>query len=862
MLDVETKSRINTARDILVGKVPDPKSQVEQITIALIYKFMDDMDVESEELGGKRTFFVGEYAKYAWRKIFDPRQSGYELLNLYSEAIDKMDINPGVPKLFRDIFKNAYLPYRDPETLKSFLKIINEFDYSHSEKLGDAFEYLLSVLGSQGDAGQFRTPRHIIDFMVEIVDPKKGETILDPACGTAGFLISSYKHIIRQNSSNYNPDEHNGISSNGDQSVADRIISTNGYAGDKLTADDRKILAKNIHGYDISPDMVRLSLVNMYLHGIKDPKIFEYDTLTSEDNWHHFSDVILANPPFMSPKGGIRPHKRFSVQSNRSEVLFVNYIAEHLTSNGRAAVIVPEGIIFQSGKAYKQLRKKLVDECLVGVISLPAGVFNPYAGVKTSILWLDKALAKKTDKILFVKIENDGFDLGAQRRAIKGNDLIPSLGLLKDYHGSIIEGRPAQINNENALSIEKTRIGDQDDFNLSFDRYVSQTKLVTDFNTIPLKELCEFNNGLWTGKKGSMVRVKVIRNTNFRKDGFIDWTNIAELDVEQNQFANRELLHSDIVLEKSGGGPTQPVGRVVLFNNNERGFSYSNFTSRIRVTSNDLSPTFLWLILRDFYERGKTEKFQKQTSGIRNLDFNLYKEIQIPLPPVSIQDNIIAEIESYQKIIDGARQVVENYKPRIDIDPEWAMVELGNEAYFQVEAGGTPSSKVESYWNGGIEWATLVDLPQSDYISEINATVRKISDVGLKNSSAKLIPENSIIVSTRATIGRVAINKIPLATNQGFKNIIIKNKFVVPYFVALMVKGLEAKMNELATGGTFKELSKTVFCNLQIPLPDVETQTQLVEQIMKEQEIIQATRFLITIYETKIKDRIAKVWGE
>jgi len=293
MLDVETKSRINTARDILVGKVPDPKSQVEQITIALIYKFMDDMDVESEELGGKRTFFVGEFAKYAWRKIFDPKQSGYELLNLYSEAIGKMDVNPGVPKLFRDIFKNAYLPYRDPETLKSFLKIINEFDYSHSEKLGDAFEYLLSVLGSQGDAGQFRTPRHIIDFMVEIVDPKKGETILDPACGTAGFLIASYKHIIRQNSSNYNPDEHNGTSSNGDVSVADRIISTNGYAGDKLTAEDRKILAKNIHGYDISPDMVRLSLVNMYLHGIKDPKIYEYDTLTSEDNWHHYSDVIL-----------------------------------------------------------------------------------------------------------------------------------------------------------------------------------------------------------------------------------------------------------------------------------------------------------------------------------------------------------------------------------------------------------------------------------------------------------------------------------------------------------------------------------------------------------------------------------------
>src|SRR5450759_459794 len=489
MLDSETKNRINTARDILVGKVPDPKSQVEQITIALIYKFMDDMDVESEEMGGKRTFFSGEFSKYAWRKIFDPRQSGHELLNLYSEAIAKMDTNPGVPKLFRDIFKNAYLPYRDPETLKSFLKIINEFEYSHSEKLGDAFEFLLSILGSQGDAGQFRTPRHIIDFMVEIIDPKKHEVILDPACGTAGFLISSYKHIIKQNSSNYTPDKDRKISGSGTQTVNEVIITSNGYSGDKLTANERSVLADNMHGYDISPDMVRLSLVNMYLHGIKEPQIFEYDSLTSEDHWNEYSDVILANPPFMSPKGGIRPHKRFSVQSNRSEVLFVDYIAEHLTPDGRAAVIVPEGIIFQSGNAYKQLRKMLVDKYLVGVISLPAGVFNPYSGVKTSILWLDKSQAKKTDKILFVKIENDGFDLGAQRRAIKQNDLPDTLSKLKEYKNNLIKG--VESNQIYFNTIDKSIIAKAGDYNLSKDRYKEKVQYLSSFDQCNLKEICE-----------------------------------------------------------------------------------------------------------------------------------------------------------------------------------------------------------------------------------------------------------------------------------------------------------------------------------------------------------------------------------
>ena len=317
MLDSDTKRRIDTARDILVGKVPDPKSQVEQITIALIYKFMDDIDAQSEELGGQRTFFAGEFTRYGWARLMRPGLGGHEMLNLYAEAIGRMPENPGIPPLFRDIFNNAFLPYRDPETLRAFLKIIDEFTYDHSERLGDAFEYLLSVLGSQGDAGQFRTPRHIIDFMVAIIDPKNDEVILDPACGTAGFLISSYKHIL----------------------AANRDADGNST----LTPDDSKRLAGNFQGYDISPDMVRLSLVNMYLHGFVDPHIFEYDTLTSEDRWNDFADVVLANPPFMSPKGGIRPHNRFSVQSRRSEVLFVDYMAEHLNPTGRAGIIVPRG---------------------------------------------------------------------------------------------------------------------------------------------------------------------------------------------------------------------------------------------------------------------------------------------------------------------------------------------------------------------------------------------------------------------------------------------------------------------------------------------------------------------------------------
>src|SRR5439155_10745063 len=211
-------------------------------------------------------------------------------------------------------------------------------------------------------------------------DPKKTETVLDPACGTAGFLISSYKHILKAN------------------------VDAKGSS--MLTPDEKGRLAKNFKGYDISPDMVRLSLVNLYLHGFTDPHIYEYDTLTSEERWNEFADVILANPPFMSPKGGIKPHRRFSVQSKRSEVLFVDYMAEHLTPTGRAGIIVPEGIIFQSQGSYIELRKILMGNSLVAVISLPAGIFNPYSGVKTSILLLDKSLAKHAPAVAFFKVEN------------------------------------------------------------------------------------------------------------------------------------------------------------------------------------------------------------------------------------------------------------------------------------------------------------------------------------------------------------------------------------------------------------------------------------------------------------------------
>jgi type I restriction enzyme M protein len=475
MLDTDTKRRIDTARDILVGKVPDPKSQVEQITIALIYKFMDDMDAGVEELGGERSFFTGYFAKYGWAKLMSPSLGGHEMLGLYSEGISKMPENPGIPALFRDIFKNAYLPYRDPETLKAFLKIIDEFSYDHSERLGDAFEYLLSVLGSQGDAGQFRTPRHIIDFMVEVLAPQKGEKILDPACGTAGFLISAYKHILRTN--------------------------TDAKGHSQLTPDEKGRLAKNFKGYDISPDMVRLSLVNLYLHGFTDPHIYEYDTLTSEERWGEFADVILANPPFMSPKGGIKPHKRFSITTKRSEVLFLDYFIEHLTPTGKAGVIVPEGIHFVAQGGHTQLRRTMLENgFLLADITLPHGVFKPYASVKTHILVIDRSLARQSDSVLFIEIENDGFSQSDTRDPVAGSQLEAALRHIVSFKRAI-SAKEQWVRPDNDLrsyAISKSVLLSTENAHL-LGRWHDLPNRVIHRGDVPLMrigDLCEIRDGL------------------------------------------------------------------------------------------------------------------------------------------------------------------------------------------------------------------------------------------------------------------------------------------------------------------------------------------------------------------------------
>jgi type I restriction enzyme M protein len=622
MLDNETKRKIDSARSILVGKVPDPKAQVEQITTALIYKFMDDMDRESEELGGIAKFVIGELDSFKWAKLMSKELGGEARLILYTQALTAFSKAEGIPEIFRTIFKDAFLPYRDPETLNLFLKEIDYFDYDHSENLGDAFEYLLSVLGSQGDAGQFRTPRHIIDFIVEVLEPKKSDTILDPSCGTAGFLISAYKHIS---------------------------------ANENLSHDDKKQLMHNFTGYDISPDMVRLSLVNMYLHSFPQPKIYEYDTLTSEDRWNDSFDVILANPPFMTPKGGIRPHSRFSVQANRSEVLFVDYIAEHLNLNGRAGIIVPEGIIFQSANAYKSLRKMLVENgFLWAVVSLPAGVFQPYSGVKTSILLLDRTIAKQNDSVLFVKISNDGYDLGAQRREIAHNDLIPALDVIKNHRkGETVESPIAQL-------VLKTKIVESGDYNLTGERY-KETKAHEDlvYPLVKLGDICDVRDGTHDSPKYQTEGFPLITSKNII-DGKINFENVNLISKEDLDKVNKRSFveDGDIIMPMIG-----TIGNPIVVKK-DREFAIKNVALIKFNQDGKINRYYLQAILNSQFFKNH---FENSSSGVTQkfISLRFIRELEIPLPPLEIQNAIVAEIEKEQQEIAECKRKIEMHEAKI-----------------------------------------------------------------------------------------------------------------------------------------------------------------------------------------------------
>lgn len=814
MLTKDIRKTIDNARDVLVGKIPNPQSQIEQITIAMIYKFMDDMDIESVEFGGERQFFVEELSEYAWSKIMSQQLGNEARMNLYTEALDKLQLSDRIPKLFRDIFKGAYLPFRDGQTLTLFLKEINELSYSNSENLGNGFEYLLSIMGSQGDAGQFRTPRHIIDFIVDIVKPTKADTILDPACGTAGFLISAYKFIQK-------------------------------FAQDskqQLTPQERTTLIENIQGYDISPDMVKLALVNMYLHKFKDPKIYEYDTLTQDTRWDNYFDCILANPPFMTPKGGIKPHNKFGVKANRSEVLFVDYIMEHLNSTGRAGVIVPEGIVFQSANAYKELRKKLVDEnYLYAVVSLPSGIFQPYSGVKTSILFMDKQLAKKTDKVLFVEIQNDGFDLGAQRRPIDKNDLPKALEIINKWQNAINSQIEYSIDSKRIVLVEKSKLAEGEEYNLTASRY----KVTQDFSNckwkmVQLSDICEL-------KRGTAITKKDIVEGNIP----------VIAGGQKPAYFHNEFNRSGETITVAGSGAY--AGFINYYN--VPIFVSDAFTIK-PLDENICKTKYLYNVLK-----AKQDYVYSLQSGmgIPHLYTKDLIDYEIPLPPLEVQEEIVKELDGYQAVIDGAKKVTESYLPSFPTRDNWQQVKLGE--LYNISYGVTVAIP-ENMDDNGIKIISTAETTIDGYLDY--SKIRKVKY--LDKYQQHILKPNTLLFNWRNAPKHVGKTVIFEETDEKY----ICASFLLPMeniaSERVINKWAWYEINRLRRLGYFMQNSRqavnqtnfngALLADTKIYLPSIEEQEEMMNAMSQEEKAIEECKKLIKLHQEKINTKIQSIWGD
>ena len=459
-MDQTLRRKLDHITDVLwAGGVTNPVTYIEQISYLIYLKLLDEEESERElrgrlGAGNGASLFPRQAARFRWSKW--RFQSGEGLRNFVRD-----EVFPYMASLVKDephvadYFRDAVLEIVDPNVLK---QVIDELDSIDFRKLGpdikgDIFEYLLTHLGQSALNGQFRTPRQIRAFMVQMVDPDLGDTVYDPACGTAGFLIDVVDHILARYSEEpketpiYGEDwlEKREQTLEEAKKEIPNLQTYRKGAGEKIP--DWRRLEASIYGTDVSRQMMRIASMNLVLHGIRRVNLKRANVLSemgglTEDDLNRRYAVILSNPPFAGqiPAESIR--QDLPSKSKKSELLFLALMLRSLAPGGRCAVVVPEGALFGSTKAHKGLREKFLREYeLQAVVSLPAGVFKPYAGVKTSVLVVRRPSSNPdvsepaTKRVWFYEIRNDGYDpdkvQGGGRPVTPGENDIP--GLLAEW---------------------------------------------------------------------------------------------------------------------------------------------------------------------------------------------------------------------------------------------------------------------------------------------------------------------------------------------------------------------------------------------------------------------------------------------
>ena len=417
MLSSELKSKIDALwQAFWANGMSNHITAIEQMSYLIFMKRLEDLEndriIAAKRSGSDKYASVFE-GKDDMRWSVWQNYDGERMLKHVTEKVFPFIKNlRGKGSHFTEQMKNANFEIRSASLLQESIQVIDSIHISQQnfDVQGDLYEYLLSKLTTAGLNGQFRTPRHIIRMMVELVDPKLYQKICDPACGTGGFLINAYQHILKE----YTSKENITFDEDG--------VPHNAF-GEKLSKKEREFLMKNqFYGFDFENTMVRIASMNMILHGFEEPNIRNQDTLNKSFQQNEEYHVVFANPPFAGNVNKTEISDDFQVVTTKTELLFLELFYNLLLKGGQGCVIVPEGALFGSSNAHKAIRQMILENSRVDtVISLPSGVFKPYAGVSTAIILFTKG--EKTEKVWFYGMENDGYSLDEKRDKIEKNDI-------------------------------------------------------------------------------------------------------------------------------------------------------------------------------------------------------------------------------------------------------------------------------------------------------------------------------------------------------------------------------------------------------------------------------------------------------
>ena len=846
MLESGLKSKIDQLWDLFwSGGIANHLTAIEQISYLLFMKRLDDKDIKQK----KEAKFAGKKYQSIFKSNGDLRWSHWkhfeaeEMLNYVQDKvfpfIKKLNSESG--NGFSTQMKDAVFIIPKPSLLVQAVEIIESLKIheQNQDTQGDIYEYLLSELKSSGKNGQFRTPRHIIKMMCELVGLKIGQTVCDPACGTGGFLIGAYQHVLKQYTSP-------------ELVTVDKEGMEHGLIGDKITSQKiwRYLKNKTFYGFDFDSTMLRISAMNMVLHGIENPNIRYLDSISKNNKEENLYDVILANPPFKGniDKNDIHEALSRTVKTTRTELLFVAQMMRLLKVGGQCAVIVPNGVLFRSDKAHTAIRQKIIEEAqLEAVISMPSGVFKPYAGVSTAALLFTKG--GETDKVWFYDMIADGFSLDDKRDKIEEND-IPDI--IEKWNRRRKLKEPAK--EDKWFFVNKKKIVESGDYSLNGRIYEEITSYgQTKWPMIELGKICEIVRG------GSP---RPIKNYITKNGNGINWIKIG--DVAENE---KYVTKTKQKIKKEGATKTRLVksGDFILSNSMSFGRPYILKIDRaihdgwllIRINNNQkMFPDFLYQILRSNIVQ---EQYQKLAIGgvVKNLKSDSVRNVQIPFPPLEVQREIIEEVGGYQKIVDGAKQVVENWKPTLKIDPTWPLDKLGE--ICDVRDGTHESPK---YVSAGIPFITSKNLKDNNISFE---NVRFISQKDHNNFSKRSrIDDGDVLFGMIGTIGHPVIVKkdrefsIKNVALFKFKN----NKVLLNYYLQVLLDSKFTKDTLLtkARGGSQKFVSLANLRDFQIPLPPMKVQKEIVTEIEKEKALVESCKELMKINEEKIQQKINKIW--